>query len=55
LKSDDMPVCTGYEHIAELIGTDDVESVIAYPVEVSLFPRPTMKVVAGPAKCWASQ
>lgn len=55
LKSDDMPVCTGYDYIAELIGTDHVESVIAYPVEVSLFPRPTIKTVAGAARCWAGQ
>jgi hypothetical protein len=55
LKSEDMPVCTGYDYIAQLIGTDHVESVIAYPVEVSLFPRPTTKIVAGAAKCWAAQ
>lgn len=55
LKDADRPVCTGYDHIAELVGTDDVESVIAYPVEVSLFPRPTVEVLAGAAKCWAAQ
>lgn len=55
LKTDDMPVCTGYDHIAELVGTDHVESVISYPVEVTLFPRPTVKVVAGPSECWAAQ
>ena len=51
----DMPACTGYDHIAELVGTDDVESVIAYPVEVTLSPRPTTRVLAGPARCWAAQ
>jgi hypothetical protein len=55
LKSDDMPVCTGYDYIARLIGTDHVESVIAYPVEVSLFPSPSIETVAGAAKCWAAQ
>ena len=55
LNDHEMPVCTGYDHIAEVIGTDDVESRIAYPVEVSLFPRPTVTVVAGPLKCWPAQ
>lgn len=55
LKTDNMPACTGYDHIAELIGTDHVESVIAYPVEVKLLPQPTVEVVAGAAKCWAAQ
>jgi hypothetical protein len=50
-----MPVCTGYDSIAKLIGTDHVESVIAYPVEVSLFPSPIIEIVAGAAKCWAAQ
>lgn len=55
LTTDDIPVCTGYEHIAEVVGTDDVESRIAYPVEVTLAPRPIVKVLAGETKCWASQ
>jgi hypothetical protein len=55
LKGDDMPVCTGYEHISDLIGTDHVESKIAYPVEVTLSPHPALKNVAGPLKCWPTQ
>lgn len=54
LQSDDMPLCTGYDHIAELVGTDQVESVIAYPVEVTLFSEPSIQSVAGPIRCWAS-
>lgn len=52
LKSDRMPVCTGYDTIAKLVGTDQVESWIAYPVEVTLSPHPAVKPVAGPSKCW---
>ncbi len=29
LRSADMPLCTGYEHIADLVGTDRVESMVA--------------------------
>ncbi len=47
LKSDQMPVCTDYEGISSFW-----TSAVAYPVEVSLFPRPTRKTVAGPVKCW---
>lgn len=52
VKSDHMPVCTGYDTIAKLVGTDDVESIIAYPVEVTLSPHPVIRTVAGPSKCW---
>ena len=52
LKSDRMPVCTGYDTIAKLVGTDEVESWIAYPVEVTLSPHPVIRAVAGPTKCW---
>ena len=55
LESDRMPVCTGYEHISEIWGTDHVESWIAYPVEVDLLPRPTVKNVAGAVLCWPAQ
>jgi hypothetical protein len=30
-----------------------VPSVIAYPVEVSLFPKPTTKAIGYPVKCWS--
>jgi hypothetical protein len=52
LKSEEIPVCTGYDTIAKLVGTDQVESWIAYPVEVNLSPHPVVRTVAGPTKCW---
>ena len=54
LRSDEMPLCTGYDHIADLVGTDQVESVVAYAVEVTLLPFPSIQSVAGPTRCWAS-
>jgi hypothetical protein len=27
-------------------------SVIGYLVEISLFPKPSIKALAGPVKCW---
>jgi hypothetical protein len=47
LKSAQMPVCSGYEGIAS-----SWVSVIAYPVEVFLFPQPTINPIAGRVKCW---
>lgn len=47
LKNMQRPVCTGYESFLE-----PLESAIAYPVEVSLFPRIVIKIVAGPVRCW---
>jgi hypothetical protein len=55
LKGDVMPACTGYEHIAEMekaFQTDHFESMVAYPVEVTLSPHPSVKTVAGPVECW---
>ena len=69
LRSDTMPRCTGYERIADLIGADPVEpdpvgpdpvgtvrveSVIAYPVEVTLSPVPSVRSVPGTIRCWPS-
>lgn len=54
LRSDDMPLCTGYDHIADLVGTDEVESVISYAVEVTLSPLPSIQSAGGPTRCWAS-
>jgi hypothetical protein len=54
LRRDDMPVCTGYDHIADLVGTDQVESMIAYAVEVTLSPLPVIRSVAGAVRCWPS-
>jgi hypothetical protein len=47
LENTQRPVCTGYESFPE-----PSESAIAYLVEVSLFPLPVIKTVAGPVKCW---
>lgn len=47
LKTPQMPFCRGYEHIPSRW-----ESAVAYPVEVFLFPQPTIKTIAGPVKCW---
>jgi hypothetical protein len=46
------PTCTNY--LGEQTLTDEdtkSRSVIAYPVAVELFPRPTIKAVPGPVKC----
>jgi hypothetical protein len=55
LETDKMPVCTDYDHIAEVLGTDKVESRVAYPVEVTLSAHPFIRTVAGPVKCWPQQ
>jgi hypothetical protein len=55
LQSDDVPICMGYEHVAEMFGTDHVESRVSYPVEVTLSPAPLIRTVAGPVKCWPTQ
>lgn len=47
LKGARMPVCSGYENISTRC-----VSAVAYPVEVFLFPRPTIKTIEGPVKCW---
>jgi hypothetical protein len=47
LKSVEMPVCSRYKGIPTR-----VVSAVAYPVEVFLFPRPAIKAIAGPVKCW---
>jgi hypothetical protein len=42
-----MPKCIGFE------GADpgDAESVIAYPVEASLFPKPSIRAIGNPVRC----
>jgi hypothetical protein len=47
LKGGQMPICTGYENISSRY-----VSAVAYPVEVSLFPQPVTRTIAGPVKCW---
>ena len=47
LKPTPMPVCSGYKGI-----TTRYESAVAYPVEVSLFPQPSTRTIAGPVRCW---
>ncbi|HTD22764.1 MAG TPA: hypothetical protein VK738_08930 [Terriglobales bacterium] len=50
VKTTQKPVCTGYEEIERIHSW--ASSALAYPVEVSLFPKPTTKTIAGPVKCW---
>src|SRR5580692_7487006 len=47
IKEGRAPVCSGYEDIR-----DRWTSAVAFPVEVSLFPKPTTKSIDGPVKCW---
>jgi hypothetical protein len=47
LQSTQIPTCSGYDHISTRF-----ESAVAYPVEVTLFPKPVVKAVAGPVRCW---
>jgi hypothetical protein len=48
----DEPKCTNYLGEQTLTAADtQSRSVIAYPVEVELFPRPSIKAVPGPVKC----
>jgi len=47
LRSTEIPVCTGYKRISTRF-----ESAVAYPVEVTLFPKPVVKTIAGPVRCW---
>ena len=52
LKSDRKPDCLGYPEVYELFQTDVDESMIAYPVEVTLSSRPSVRIVAGLVRCW---
>jgi len=47
LQNTELPVCTGYKN-----DSPRWESSVAYPVEVSLFPKPVIKTIPGPIKCW---
>ena len=47
LQNAEMPACTGYKDIATRW-----ESAVAYPVEVTLFPKPVTKTIDGPVRCW---
>jgi hypothetical protein len=47
LKTTHIPVCCVYEGI-----TTTSASAIAYPVEVLLFRKPTIKTIDGPVECW---
>lgn len=55
LAPTDMPACTGYvgektdQPIA--LATLETHSVLQYPVEVKLFPRPLTRAIAGEVKC----
>jgi hypothetical protein len=45
-----MPKCSDYPGKE----AGKAPSVIAYPVEVSLFPKPSITALANPVKCWPS-
>lgn len=47
VKSAVAPGCSGYTGI-----TAHEDSAVAYPVEVSLSPKPITKATEGPVKCW---
>lgn len=47
VRSATVPVCNGYAGI-----TNHRDSAFAYPVEVSLTPKPTSEIIDGPVKCW---
>ncbi|MGB0063907.1 MAG: hypothetical protein WBP85_05620 [Terracidiphilus sp.] len=55
LPPSDAPACTGYvgektdQPIA--LATLETPSALQYPVEVKLFPRPTIRAIAGEVKC----
>jgi hypothetical protein len=51
LKNAPMPKCSDYPGRE----AGKAESVIAYPVEVSLFPKTSMRALANPMKCWPSE
>lgn len=46
-----MPTCSDYE------GTEAgmAASVVAYPVEVSLYPKPSVRVLGGPVRCYPQE
>ena len=48
LNTTPMPKCSDYKGAEAGVSP----SVIAYPVEVSLFPKPAIKALANPQKCW---
>jgi len=47
LETAKTPMCSGYKDI-----TTRWESAVAYPVEVTLFPKPVTKPIDGPVRCW---
>jgi hypothetical protein len=53
IKDAPMPNCSGYEDLKPQ--HQDDPSVISYPVEVNLFPRPTIKMLSSSVKCWAAE
>jgi hypothetical protein len=50
LSPQPMPVCTGYRDLPD--ETDP--SVVSYPVELTLIPAVSLKLLPGPVKCWAA-
>lgn len=48
LNAAPMPKCSDYKGVDAGVSP----SVIAYPVEVLLFPKPIIKALANPQRCW---
>lgn len=48
LKSTKIPVCTGYQEYSD-------DSIVTYPVPVSLAREPVVTNVDGPVKCWPQE
>jgi len=54
LKGDRKPVCEGYPQVYKEFRSDQDESMIGYPVQVTLSSRPSVRSVAGPVRCWST-
>lgn len=54
LKGDHKPVCEGYPEVYKFFQIDEDDSMIGYPVEVTLSSHPTIKPVAGAMQCWST-
>ena len=54
LKGDRKPECRGYPQVYTEFQTDEDESMIGYPVQVTLASRPAIRSLAGPIRCWST-
>jgi hypothetical protein len=49
-----VPATEAYPQVYKEFQTDEDESMIGYPVEVTLSSRPAVKTVASPIRCWST-